>query len=375
MNVDNSVDWQKVREEFPLMGNYTYLNTASSGAISKSTAKVVADFYQDQLQHATINRNNWLDAIKSAREVAANLLGTSSANVGFTTDVSAGINFVADRVAQHKRIVLIKGDFPSVNIPWITKGHSIDWVEKDQDQCISLSEIDKALGAGNKVLAISWVQYSSGFTIDLKELSKICHRKNSLLIVDGTQAVGSLPINLEDLQIDALLASSFKWQGAGYGICLYYENPNSKFDHPIKMTGWNSLKRFSGELTRENLKENAPAIEAGHAKYASLIALNSALLEMSEIGFNEIFKKNQSLRSMLIRELEEVGVHFHSNIVLENQSSIVCIKASDELAQFLDQAAVKVTRRDDYIRLSLHYYNDEQDITNMVEAIKSFQAS
>lgn len=372
MNNIGEIDWQAVRKEFPLVQNYTYLNTASSGAIAKVTTDRISSFYQDQLHHAAINRKNWLNTILSARNRTAALLGTDAEQIGFTSDVSAAMNFVADRVSPDMEIVLIKHDFPSVNIPWITRGFKIRWIEKEADQSISIEKIRGAVNSGNKVLAISWVQYNSGFAIDLKELSDICNESNTLLIVDGTQGVGALPINLSELKIDVMIASSFKWQGAGYGISLYYENRDSKFSYPVKLAGWNSLKRFSGELTPENLKTKAPAIEAGHAKYVSLHALDESLKLMQEIGQENIYRRNKALAKLLKKGLLESGIEFHSPLQADNESTIICVKASEELYQSLEKNEIKVTRRDDYIRLSVHYYNNEEDISHIVETIKSF---
>lgn len=372
MNKTGEIDWQVIREEFPLLQNYTYLNTASSGAIAKVTANRINSFFQDQLHHAAINRENWLDAILSARNRTAALLGTDAERIGFTSDVSVAMNCVADRVSPDKEIVLIKDDFPSVNIPWITRGFKIHWIEKEPDQSISIEKIREAVSSGDKVLAISWVQYNSGFAIDLKELSETCSESNTLFIVDATQGVGALPINLSELKIDVLIASSFKWQGAGYGISLYYENRDSKFSYPIKLAGWNSLKRFSGELTRENLKTSAPAIEAGHAKYVNLHALDESLKLMQKIGFKNIYRRNKVLADLLKKGLLETGIKFHSPLQTDNDSSIICVKASEELYQSLEKNNIKVTRRDDYIRLSVHYYNHEKDIEKVVDIVKNY---
>ena len=369
MNAQSENDWQSLRKDFPVVQNYTYLDTASSGAISKRTTDCISNFFLDQLHHAAVNRKNWLDKIASARERAAELLGTQPDQIGFTTDVSAGMNFIADRVNPEKEIVLIKDDFPSVNIPWVTRGFKIQWIEKEPDQSISIDKISDAVSSGGKVLALSWVQYNSGFAIDLKEISEICQTSETLLIVDGTQGVGALPISLSELNIDVLIASSFKWQGAGYGISLYYENKHSKFSYPIKLAGWNSLKRFSGELTPENLKTNAPAIEAGHAKYVSLFALDESLKLMQEIGLSNIYNRNKMLSDRLTDKLREADVKFHSPTSENNSSTIICVKATDELYHSLEKENIKVTRRDDYIRFSVHFYNNEKDIDYVMEVL------
>ncbi|MGB3468983.1 MAG: aminotransferase class V-fold PLP-dependent enzyme [Cyclobacteriaceae bacterium] len=370
---DTKIDWQRIREEFPVTDSYTYLNTASSGAIAKQTATAITDFYTDQLHHAAIHRNEWLQVISSARKRAADLLNSSADQIGFVGDVSSAMNYVADKISPKKQIILIRGDFPSVNIPWVMRGFTIRWVDQEPDHSISIDKIEKAIDEGGGVVAISWVQYSSGFTIDLKALSDICRKSGTLLVVDGTQGVGAIPIDLQSDRVDVLIASSFKWQGAGYGICLYYERPDADFDSPVKLTGWNSLHRFSGEMNRDNLRTNASAIEAGHAKYASLVALNSGLQLMQQIGWENIYQRNEHLREYLIHRLRKAGVVFHSPVEKNHISTILCIKAQDELYDYFEKNLVKVTKREDYIRLSVHYYNSESDIDRAIELIVNYQ--
>ena len=367
-------DWNTIRSSFPLTANYRYFNTASSGAISVETEQAMKQFFEDQLHHAAIHRNDWLDSRKTAKKYAAKLLGVSSDYIAFTTDVSVAMNFAADKIAPETEIVLLRGDFPSVNLPWMSRSFNVRWIDKQEDQSVSRSAIENAIGDGGKALAISLVQYSSGFTLDLKWLSDLCKSKNTLLLVDATQAVGAIPIDLSKTPVDMLTASSFKWQGGGYGVSIYYENPEASFAREAKSVGWNSQKRFGDDYDAANRHQQARAIEGGHAKYASITALESGLRVMNEIGFDRIFQRNQQLRTYLIDALSSLDTSFHSPIYLHDQSPIVCIKASDDLFQHLDQSDIKCTKREDYIRLSVHFYNNEEDIDFLADKIRSFPA-
>ncbi len=363
MGNKSEINWQEIRSNYPLLNRYTYLNIASSGAISNMTQQTISSYFEDQLHHAAIHRNEWLAVIQSTRERAALLLGTTSDNIGFVSDVSTGMNQLAERVSLDKKVILVEGDFPSVNLPWVSRGFQIDWVNQEEDRSISISSIKKAIGNGGKILAMSWVQYSSGFTIDLEELSFLCKKSNTLLVIDATQGVGNLPVSLDQLQIDVFMASSFKWQAAGYGICIYYEKPElSEILLGRKTTGWNTLNQFDGALTSDNYQVGAQAVEAGHAKYASLYALNSSLGELEVIGYQNIYERNQQLRSVLSEVLTDIGMEFHSPQGLKNQSPILCVKATHDTFNHLTECKVMVTNRKDYIRTSVHFYNNEEDI-------------
>jgi len=375
MENKNQIDWEAIRKNYPVLSQYTYLNIASSGPISKHTHQQILQFHEDQLNHAAIHRQDWIDVREKARKKAASLLGSATENIGFTVDVSSGINQIAERIPKNKQIVLIEGDFPSVNLPWTSRGFQIDWVKKENDRSISIERIKKAIGKGSKLLALSWVQYSSGFTIDLDLLSKICQETNTILLVDATQGLCNIPLDISSLKIDVLLASSFKWQAAGYGICIYYESPSliEKLE-VLKSPGWNSLKEFDGSLDDKNLKSGAKVIESGHPKYLNFQALNSSLKEFENIGYQHIYGRISQLRNLLYEALKSLNLEFHSPIGLATeQSSIICIKATKEMFDYLNSKKIMTTMRDDYIRISIHFFNNEQDILTLKKALEEFK--
>ena len=374
MNQKDPIDWNEVRSRFPLTSNYRYFNTASSGAIAQRTATAMNRFYEDQLHHAAVHSKAWMESKAEAKSYAAALIGASSEHIAFTTDVSVSMNFVADKIDPKTEIVLLRGDFPSVNLPWMTRGFSVTWISKNADNSVSKAAIEEAIGDGNKALAISWVQYSSGFTLDMQWLSALCRNKNTLLLVDATQAVGAIPVDMQKTPVDMLVASCFKWQGGGYGISIYYENPDVGFVREAKSIGWNTLKQFGKDYEQANRHQQARAIEGGHAKYANVAALEHGLREMHEIGLHQIYQRVQELRKYLIGGLKGIKVSFHSPVDLPNQSAIVCIKASQALYDHLNQQDIKCTKREDYIRLSVHYYNNEGDIDFLIDQISAFQS-
>ncbi len=363
------MNWESIRANYPATKNYTYLNTASSGLISTNTKKAIDNHLNDYLNHGGLHRKEWVQHGKEARTRVSKLLNCDRDSVAFVPDVSSGMNLTAERFIDKPTVVLVKHDFPSVGLPWIARGFPIQWVEKEQDQSISLEKIDGALNGGNKILAISWVQYNSGFTIDLSQLSNIRKRNKAFVVIDGTQGLGSIPIDLQESPVDVFIASSFKWQTGGYGIAVHYENKDSQIGFERRSLGWNSLSDFGGRLGPENYKETTEVIEAGHPKYVSLVTLNNALTELEKIGWENIYLRDQELRNLLIDSLSDSGFTFHSNPALQNQAPIVCIKSDTDLKKTLNEHNIISTYRDDYIRFGIHFYNSESDIEFLKSSI------
>lgn len=363
------MNWEEIRSQYPAAERHTYLNSASSGLISLKTKQALEDHFQDFLLNGGMHRPQWVNEGKSAKELACNLLGCQLNELGFITDVSSGMNLAAERLDPNLEVVLIKGDFPSVGLPWIARGFKINWIEMEEDGSISIDKINDQLKKSRQILSISWVQYSNGFTIDLQQLSEVCSANNAIMVIDGTQGVGNIPISLKDLSVDIFMASSFKWQTGGYGIGLYYENSKSEFKSTTKSIGWNSLKEFGPRLKAENYKDTTEIIEAGHPKYVSLVTLNAALTQLNNIGWNNIYNKVSQMKDQLYQSIINSGLTPIYFSEADNQAPIISVLNENNAFKKLKDKGIIVTRREDYIRLSVHFYNNESDLSKLEAAI------
>lgn len=330
-------------------------------------------FADDQLNNATLNRRNWILAIEDARTNTAKLINAEVSEVAFMPDVSIAMSLTSQALANKRKVALLKDEFPSVVLPWVSHGYDISWIERADDQSFDLSDFEAAIKSGTQIVVISWVHYNSGITTDLNNLGLICKQHGALLIVDATQGLGAIPMDVKKCNISILMASTFKWLTGGYGTCLLYVSDEIRNQFHQKAMGWNSLVDFGLEPTREsNWKTGAAAFELGHSKYFNVLTFGQALKEIQEIGVAGINERIHSLKQYLINELEKCGILTISVEAAKATSGIITIKSDNKLHGWLTKQKITTTHRDNYLRISMHFYNDSEDIDSLVNAISSY---
>ncbi len=367
------INWESIRSDYPVLDKCTYFNTASSGAIAKSTADAMRAFANDQLSNATLNRSAWLSEIEMTRSAVAKMVGASESEIAFTPDVSITMSLTAQALENKTRIALLRDEFPSVVLPWISHGYDVTWIERAQDQTFNLADFEKALNDGTKIVTVSWVHYNSGITTDLVTLGKMCKAHRALFIVDCTQGLGAIPLDVKACDIDILMASTFKWLTGGYGNCILYVSNEIKDQVRQKAMGWSSLTDFGQDPSiRANWKVGASSYELGHPKYSNILTFSKALQKIEAIGIAQINERINSLTTYLEDRLSSIGLSPIAPRLSRNRSGIMTVRLEKSIYDRLNCDQIIATYRENYIRLSLHFYNDFKDVDRLTEAISGY---
>lgn len=364
------VNWEEIRNNYPLVKKGGYFSTASFGAISVQTHESQQQHLKDLLHHGNSSYGEWEVTYFDLKSEMAGYLNCASENVAFLPDVSNGINKVCELLPRSKEVVLVRGDFPSVTLPWITHNFNVDWIEYDDFVANYLLELENRLKEGNKVLCLSWVFYNHGFRIDPAKVGELCKKYNATFILDATQGLGAFRLDTANLNVDFMIASCFKWFMAGYGIAVGYISSGFLDKFKISRSGWNVLKDFTGKLEdQSNFKHDASRFEIGHIKFQPINALASSFSEMKSIGFEHISERTLALAHRLSGELEANGFEVLGKPPGE-QSGIVSIRSDDIILKRIQHAGIVCSARKDYVRFAVYFYNNSQDIDDLIGCLK-----
>jgi len=358
-----------ITQQFPVLTNYTYLNTASSGLLPTSVKNWRAQHDQEFSSHASIFRESHKDHIEQIRQTVAQFCGANKYDVALIQNWSLGFNALLGGFETRRKVLLLKGDYPSINWPVENRDFECFYVEIDdtlEENILTALDNHKP-----DVFAFSLTQYISGITLDLEFLKTIkTLYPNMLLIADGTQYIGTRPFDFNKSPLDIVGVSAYKWLMGGYGAGFMIIKDSAKAQLFPRIIGFNSTSYLFSN------REEAPfnqLLEPGHHDTLNFGTLMRSIKLLQNEGLPSIAHKIKQLRSHAVEQLLALEM---INPQVENRevkSSIMSIEGSEGLFSYLSDNKIICSERGKGLRISFHYYNSIQDIDTLVEAIKKFK--
>ncbi|KTD82368.1 aminotransferase class V-fold PLP-dependent enzyme [Legionella waltersii] len=363
------INWEKYRNLFPVVAQQTYFMTAGGGAISQPVLDAIQSRYQTVANMGGRAFGENIQIMERCREKIAKLINAEKEHIAFIPHVSFGMNALANSLPKTDSVLIAKNDFGSSVIPWTQSGHTIQWVDSLKAMLDALQ--NNTLDDVSTIVASS-IHFGNGYKMPIDKIKE--SKPDVNLIVNGTQGIGAFPIDVKTQKIDALVCSCYKWMGCGEGIAFMYIHPDLFKQLKPNLIGWRSVEgamNFDGTC---KFYDSARIFELGWDNLTIFAGFDAALDLIEEIGIENIGRRILSLTNYLMAQLEQHNIpvlfkqeeHYRSGITLlgpfDNLGSIMSL---------LEEHNVWVTQREGGIRISLHYYNNEQDIDRLIEVLTS----
>ena len=354
----------------PRMEQKAYLNTAGCGIISAASLKAGADIYNAFSVNSSTRSEIWREKEDPQyRKTLSSFLQVAEDRLAFIPNFSYAMNMVVQSLSKNEHILVYKYDYPSITAPFIQNGFDVHFLESEGEFAISLEAVETAIQKNKiDIMAIGHVQWQTGFKIELASLTAICKKYNVRLIVDATQSLGAIPIPMQQLGIDVVISSNYKWMNSGFGNGVIYFDPSFLEQYPPVITGAASLE-FAGK---------ARSYEPGGLNIYGLALLNQALLEKMAIGADKIYQHNMQLTKSLLDGLVRHNEHLTliGDYTIDDRASIVVLKDRSNhhgpLGAFLAAAGIIVTNRGGTLRISMHFYNQPEEIGYLLAVIENW---
>lgn len=139
-----------------------------------------------------------------------------------------------------------------------------------------------------------------------------------------------------------------------------------------------------GQKRRENFDNNmkidlsntATRFELGTPHFPNIFALNAAIRYISKIGIKHIERRIMNLTAYLIDSLQKMKLEILSPIEEKKyRSSIILFKTrkkrpADIVQELEKRNEIIVSARGNGIRVSSHFYNNEDDIDKLIVSLK-----
>ncbi len=216
------------------------------------------------------------------------------------------------------------------------------------------------------------MQFSNGFRLDLEELGK--SKRDHALVVNASQSVGAFETDVKRMKIDALCATGHKWMLSGYGSGFVYLSRELLERSRPHAIGWLSVQEpYAMRNDELHLRHDAAArAELGCPHFAGIFALGASIDLMANIGVKNIEQRALSLNRFLTSRLLDSGWTVLSPISEEHTRSAETLVKVDEPARVvgeLRERKIIVTEKPQGIRVATDFFNNEDDIERLVEAL------
>jgi len=366
-----STDWNAVRAQFPALANWTYLNTATYGQLPRRATEAVNKHFAHRDELACWDFLSWFDDADRVRSRLAQLVGCDAADIAFIPNASTGLAILVSGLDWHPgdRIVALEGEFPNnIYAPSVLQRRCVEFIETSWERFYG------AIDERTRLVVMSSANYVTGFTPPLEEVADFLRRRDVTFYVDGTQSVGAVRFDIRRIQPDVLAVHGYKWLISPDGAGFMYVSPELRKRLDPMVVGWRSHRDWRNV---DNLHHGTPEFSETAEKYEGAILPASLLYAMEasvdlilEIGPETI--ENRVLE--LAEKVREIARELGGEPVAKG-CGIVAIRFEGRdpspLARALKEQRVLVSARHGLLRVSTHFYNNEDDLERFRSALKS----
>jgi selenocysteine lyase/cysteine desulfurase len=355
------------RKEFPVINDYTYLNTASCGLLSRSLVQWRHEHDIKLMEGGSIFRDMHKEHIRKIRAGVAGFFSTSDDTVALVPNFSFGMNTILEGLPKASKVLLLKGDYPSINWPVEFRDFEVCYAAIDKNL---ENNIERAIAEHRPdIFAFSYVQYISGLMMDPEFLSRLkAYHPDLLLIADATQFLGTTNFNFAESPIDVIGASGYKWLLAGYGNGLFMIKQEAQARIRPQMIGFNSADASFGKRDEISF---VGRLEPGHQDTLNYGSLGESLASLERLGIDSIEAHLNGLIQKAKEEFSKRDLLDESVVDRIRHSTIFNLKADKEVFDKLKANNIICSWRGKGIRVSFHFYNSMKDLDTLLSVIDS----
>ncbi|MDX5430016.1 MAG: cysteine desulfurase [Bacteroidota bacterium] len=228
----------------------------------------------------------WLaeNAVETAREQVANLIGARPKEIIFTSGATESINLGIKGIfesyqgekqhyitctTEHKAVLDTFGEIER-------RGAEVTYLPVDSSGSISLKELENSILPHTKMICLMWANNETGVIHPVEKIADFAQSRNIIFFTDAVQAAGKIPVFTKGIHLMAL--SAHKLYGPK-GIGALYVRHNHDLPKPLAQIhgGGHEKGMRSGTL-------NVPGIVGfGKAAELRLAEMNSESMRLETL--------------------------------------------------------------------------------------------
>ncbi len=386
------IDLTRAREETPGCTYVTHFNNAGASLMPQPVLDAV---------HGHLDLEARIGGYEAARRAAdategfyaasARLLGCKPEEIAFAQNASRAwaMAFYAVPFAPGDRILTAQAAFINNYLGFLhiaqKTGASVEVIPNDAHGQIDVAALRNAIDARVKLIAITHVPTNGGLVNPAAAVGAVAKEAGILYLLDACQSAGQMPLDVSTLGCDMLAATGRKFLRGprGTGFLYVREEVAERLEPPFVGAGaadWVEINRYE-------FWPGARRFETWETSYAGRIGLGVAIDYALGWGLDAIWARVRTLASDLRAQLTTLPGVTVWDLGAEKCGIVtftVAGKTPDAIMEALGEHNINVSvsrvnaaRLDmdtrglsaGMVRASVHYYNSEEEITRLCEAV------
>lgn len=393
---------ETVRADFPILKEtpygrpLAYFDNAATTQKPSLVIEAIDHFYRQSNSnvHRGVHKMSQeaTQAYELARKKIAGFLNSpSTAEVIFTRGTTEAINLVAYSygevfVKEGDEVIVSNLEHHSNIVPWqqlcLRKNAKLKVIPIFDNGELDMQAFRNLLSDRTRMVAVNHISNSLGTINPIAEIIRLAHEMQIPVLIDGAQGLSHGPVDVQELDCDFYTFSGHKMYGP-MGIGGLFGKRKWLEQMIPYQCGGEMISKVTFDLTTFN--ELPYKFEAGTPNVADAIGLGTAIDYLGQIGWEFIRDRESKLLAYGTEKLASIpGIRIIGTA--ENKASIIsfifdhihffdagsiidrygiAVRTGNHCTQpLMDRLGIIGT-----IRASFAFYNTEEEIDRLVEAI------
>lgn len=385
------VDLERIRAQIPAVQRCTYLNTGWSGPLPQAVTDAVQQVLALELRDGPTTPPVFArraEIMEGAIRAVATLIHAEPEEISIRQNTTEGLNIVLNglRWQEGDDIVTSNYEHGSLIVPLHylreRRGVRPKFVQLDtQDSAKTVvAKFEQAMSRRTKLICISHICYSNGMRLPLRELADLAHAYNAWILVDAAQSPGQLVLDMKALQPDFYAMPGQKWLLGPSGTgALYIRRDLIEQVEPTYVAG-SAAVHYDTAGHVEPRRDSIRKFQLSETNHALIAGLRAAVQFQIDLGPAHLAERIFNLGRYATKRLSEIAPKVR--VVSpqgELSSGLVCFQIEGLEPPAIVAALWQVgrvvcrhVRETDCVRLSLHFFNTEQEIDQVADLISQF---
>jgi len=368
------------RDEFPTVEDCTYLVSHSLGAMPRRTAANLQEYAVTWTRRGVRAwHEGWWEIGRTTGDLLAPILGVPPGTVSMHQNVTVAMGIIASCFrydGPRKKIVLTGLEFPTnmyLCEGFARYGAQIEYVHSGNPIRNDLGQLVDAIDERTVLVPLSLVLFRSSCIQDVRVVIEKAHQVGAHVILDVYQAAGTVPLDIEALGADFAVGGSVKWLCGGPGAGYLYVRPDLARTLEPGFIGWAAhADPFAFATGPVVYADGAERFQSGTPNVPALYAARAGYEIVTEIGVPAIREKSLRLTRRIMDHATRAGYGINTPLSDAERGGAVILNVPNGEAVSKDLLRRNIIidyRPDAGIRISPHFYNNEDDVDDAMTVL------